>query len=194
LIDNYFSYMDVAPGMFIYIRVTAVLIVPVLFHRPTFNREYEKFWQRPGETPLMWIGLLFGFLGTAIHFGSSRQRYDSGQTFHSGTALPNPLVGFYREKIVQCLVQANYPKCPPYTLETMMSYLVMEYWRFPNAQFGSWVIVGMIVRTAFRMGYHRDPSRFPNISPFKAEMRRRLWTMIVQLDLMSSAQMGLPST
>jgi hypothetical protein len=55
-----------------------------------------------------------------------------------------------------------------------------------------YLLVGMIVRVAFRMGYHRDPSRFPNISLFKAEMRRRLWVWVVQLDLLSSSQAGLP--
>jgi hypothetical protein len=55
-----------------------------------------------------------------------------------------------------------------------------------------WVLVGMIVRMAFRMGYHRDPSRFANISPFEGELRRRAWLVILSVDLVSSAQVGLP--
>lgn len=42
------------------------------------------------------------------------------------------------------------------------------------------------------MGYHRDPSRFANISPFEAELRRRAWLVVLSIDLVSSAQVGLP--
>lgn len=42
------------------------------------------------------------------------------------------------------------------------------------------------------MGYHRDPSRFSNISPFEAELRRRAWLVVLSIDLVSSAQVGLP--
>jgi hypothetical protein len=50
----------------------------------------------------------------------------------------------------------------------------------------------MIVRLCFRMGYHRDPSRFPNISPYRGELRRRKWLVVMSLDLITSAQAGLP--
>lgn len=43
-----------------------------------------------------------------------------------------------------------------------------------------------------RMGYHRDPKMFPNISPFHAEMRRRVWTYVRLSDLLLSFQVGLP--
>src|SRR5436190_17521893 len=42
------------------------------------------------------------------------------------------------------------------------------------------------------MGYHRDPKNFPAISPFKAEMRRRVWSFIRQADIMFSFQLALP--
>jgi len=48
------------------------------------------------------------------------------------------------------------------------------------------------VRLVLRMGYHRDASHFPRLSPFHAEMRRRAWALIIQLDVSSSAQVGLP--
>jgi hypothetical protein len=42
------------------------------------------------------------------------------------------------------------------------------------------------------MGYHREPSNFPRISLFQAEMRRRMWVVISRLDVVGSAQIGLP--
>jgi len=44
-----------------------------------------------------------------------------------------------------------------------------------------------------KMGMHRDPSHYPNISAFDGEMRRRLWQTLFQLDILVSFQMGLPS-
>jgi hypothetical protein len=67
-----------------------------------------------------------------------------------------------------------------------------QYLRSADTQFSVYVLVGMLLRISFRMGYHRDPSRFPNISPFKGEMRRRQWLVIMSLDLVTSAQVGLP--
>ncbi|KAM3428149.1 hypothetical protein NHJ13734_008716 [Beauveria thailandica] len=52
--------------------------------------------------------------------------------------------------------------------------------------------VGNIVQIAMHMGYHRDASHFPSISPFAGEMRRRAWAMILQLDISVSTQLGLP--
>ncbi|RMJ22730.1 fungal specific transcription factor [Aspergillus sp. HF37] len=51
----------------------------------------------------------------------------------------------------------------------------------------------MLVQLALSQGYHRDPQNFSNtISPFAGEMRRRVWTVIVQLELRLSSQMALP--
>ena len=57
-----------------------------------------------------------------------------------------------------------------------------------------WVLFGLIVRQALRMGYHRDPDHLPNITVFEGEMRRRCWAVLHQIDLLNSYQMGLPSS
>lgn len=164
----------------------------MLLHRPTFLREYDQFWENPAQTPIMWIGLLYGVFSIACRFQSILEEQNYPVPDPTEITFSSAKMDVYREKVVQCLILANYAKCPPYTIETFLSYFVLEYLRSRDTQFGTWIIVGMLVRTAFRMGYHREPSRFPNVSPFKAEMRRRIWAMIVQLDLMSSVQIGLP--
>ena len=55
-----------------------------------------------------------------------------------------------------------------------------------------WVLFGVIMRQALRMGYHRDPGRLQNVTIFEGEMRRRCWAIMRQLDLLNSYQMGLP--
>lgn len=43
------------------------------------------------------------------------------------------------------------------------------------------------------MGLHRDPSKLANISPYEGEMRRRIWNLAMQIELLASFHMGLPS-
>lgn len=76
-------------------------------------------------------------------------------------------------------------------IETLLLHLLGEYSRGTEAN--TWVMGGMIVRLALRMGYHRDPKHYPNITPFQGELRRRVWAMLRMLDALLSFQTGLPS-
>jgi hypothetical protein len=152
--------------------------------------QYRNFWNRPFETPTMWIGLLYAILAIGARFQASRSE-DHG-TALQGDSMHSAHLSFYREKCVQALILANYTKCPPFTIETCILYIGSELVRSSDAQFSICVLVGMIVRMGFRMGYHRDPSRFANISPFRGELRRRSWLVLLSLDLISSSQIGLP--
>ncbi|KAK9233794.1 fungal-specific transcription factor domain-containing protein [Lipomyces kononenkoae] len=177
LMAEYFNSMHIAPGSlsFLYSMVL----------RSTDLTKYDAFWDHPLDTPVIWIGLLLAVLclATLHHRQSDYPQFDSDSP---------DVVQIYREKIIQCLVLGRYTKCPPYTLETLLLYLHIEVIKSDDAQIENWIIVGVIVRLALRMGYHRDPSHFPSISPFHAEMRRRTWAYIFQLDVLASAQFGLP--
>lgn len=105
---------------------------------------------------------------------------------------PQDLILAYREKIVQCLVLGKYTKSVPYTIETLLLYFAIEHFQCKDTEIGTWILLGIIIRIAMRMGYHRDPSHSPRISPFHGEMRRRAWAMISHLDLIISSQIGLP--
>jgi hypothetical protein len=145
--------------------------------------QYEQFWEQPLETPLPWIALLFAVMCLAQSY-----QYQPGGV----SSDPKPLIEGYREKVIQCLVQSKYTKCAPYTIETLVLLLHVEYIRNQDTQIETWILLGVIIRLALRMGYHRDPSHFPHISPFHGEMRRRVWAIIFQLDILSSTQVGLP--
>ncbi|KAF2809441.1 uncharacterized protein BDZ99DRAFT_531755 [Mytilinidion resinicola] len=55
-----------------------------------------------------------------------------------------------------------------------------------------WSSTGALVRSGMCMGLHVDPSKVRDISPFYAEMRRRLWATIVEMDLQASINAGMP--
>ncbi|KAI1748286.1 fungal-specific transcription factor domain-containing protein [Xylaria castorea] len=56
----------------------------------------------------------------------------------------------------------------------------------------SWVAMGVLVRTAVQLGLHRDPKHFPQISVFEAEMRRRIWATVLELNAQASLDSGTP--
>lgn len=103
--------------------------------------------------------------------------------------LPQPK---FLQRTVQCLVLGDYSRGGPDVIEALMHYLVVEFVRRPDAEVGNWMLSGMIIRLALRMGYHREPSRFPGITPFQCEIRRRVWCFLYVIDTISSIQMGMP--
>lgn len=141
----------------------------------------------------MWLGLLFSMmcLATQVQQFSADEPEGIHQHFQL-SQHPQNLLQIYREKIVQCLVLGKYTKSVPYTIETLLLYFAVEHFQCKDTEIGTWILLGIIVRIAMRMGYHRDPSNSPRISPVQGEMRRRAWTMIVQLDMIISSQIGLP--
>ncbi|KAE8449401.1 hypothetical protein EG329_008302 [Mollisiaceae sp. DMI_Dod_QoI] len=175
LISRWFRTMDMAP---------------MIIHTPTFMKEYDQMFKEPNETPLVWIGLLFSILGLASYFYAV-----SGEGLHT---MPEPFTSMwemsshFRDRTAQCLVEVNYLRPRRYTVDTLCFYHVLEMLHTRDSEFGAYVVLGIIVRVAMRLGYHRDASHYPSISPFDGEMRRRVWSMIFQLDLMTSAQAGLP--
>jgi hypothetical protein len=100
----------------------------------------------------------------------------------------------FRKRTVQCLVQSNYITPGRYKVEALFLYTMGEFLRSCDAQAGVSFMLGLTIRLAMRMGYHRDPRNFPNISAFEGEMRRRIWAVMSQLDTLISFQVGLPRT
>ena len=101
-------------------------------------------------------------------------------------------VNLYREKIVQSLILGEYTKSAPSVLETMIHYVYIEFAIRADADKDVWFLLALEVNLAMRMGFHRDPSHFPGISPLKSEMRRRVWATVLQADILISGQMGMP--
>ncbi|KAF1964283.1 hypothetical protein BU23DRAFT_604894 [Bimuria novae-zelandiae CBS 107.79] len=92
------------------------------------------------------------------------------------------------------ILLGNYMKGTPHTIEALLTFLQTEYVLGEDAQQGTWQLIGTIICVALKMGYHRDGSHFPDVSPFEAEMRRRTWYILIQFDIASASQLGLPRT
>jgi hypothetical protein len=159
-----------------------------ILHGPTFQTQYNKHWEDPAQTELVWIAMLFAMMRLAML--SYYREGDEPPEFR-GKAMD--MAGSFRNSVAQCLTLADYTKPHPFLIEALVFHLHADYTQTWEADISVWVLTGVIARLAMRMGYHRDSKMFPNITPFQGEMRRRVWSFVATADLLFSFQVGMPS-
>lgn len=159
-----------------------------IVHPVQFQREYEQFWNDPSKASILWIGLLFTILGLTM---TLRQiiAMPMPTDANGQTILPQSL----RVRTTQCLVLGKYSTAKAYGLEILVLHLQSTFIGLIDSNINIWFSMGIGIRLALRMGYHRDPKHYPLLSAFEGEMRRRIWSKINQIDTMMSFQLGLPS-
>ena len=179
--------VDVLVGTYFAAKYTAI---PFL-HVRQFQREYEAFWANPRSTSFLWISILFAILATSAIIlranGSERTRTLKDPD------LPSP--AFYNAKGAQCLVAGQYLENKKYAIEALLLHAHTSHVASRECDSVLWAIFGLATRLAQRSGYHRDPSallRQGRITPFEAEMRRRVWFFVEAFDLLLSFQLGMP--
>lgn len=99
----------------------------------------------------------------------------------------------YRAAAGWALVYGRYTQAGIDTIPPLLLFVESEMSINTSSQVGCYVLLGVCVRLMLKVGLHRDPSKLPNISPFDAEMRRRMWSLAVTVDLLVSFHVGLPS-
>lgn len=162
------------------------MVIPFL-HTGQFQRQYEQFWQNQSSAPPMWVSILFSI----ICFSNIIRKATGGDTESSSSE--NPTGDQYLAASAQCLVLGDYTKPQPHLLEALAIHIQCKYTLSldPNREIG--LILSILARQAYTMGYHRDPSKFPGqFTPFEGEQRRRCWSAFKQFDVMTSFQLGIP--
>ncbi|PSR85545.1 fungal-specific transcription factor domain-domain-containing protein [Coniella lustricola] len=153
-------------------------------HVPSFRAEYEVFWQKR-QVSDAFLPRLMCMLSLGARFETEKQglSHDRADGIHAPTAcaLARAWLDSLRGKQ---LVDMDTLQCETLLLHArrMMSSQHQE----------SWTQLGFIVRMAMTMGLHRDPDEFPQIKPFYAELRRRLWYTIMDMDLHVALACNLP--
>ncbi|CAH0050414.1 unnamed protein product [Clonostachys solani] len=159
-----------------------------ILHSPSFLREYQKFWEAPSETPIAWIGLLYTIICLSVIASKDNNEIrDKAEDEQLRLQIDS-----YHEKIVQCLILAEYTKTGPHILETMIHYAHIEFAIHPDANTDLWYLFGIVANMAMRMGLHRDPIHFKGITPLQAEMQRRIWSSLLMGNIIISGQVGMP--
>lgn len=133
----------------------------------------------------LWISLLF----SVLYIGSCFERAISAGVPDSVDAS---LQSQFLTRAAEALVTGGYQKARPYSVEAVISFAYCEFLQKEDPDADACMVMGIAARLALRMGYHRDPRRFPNLSPFEGELRRRVFFPVETFHLLLSFQAGLP--
>ncbi|KAK5996750.1 Transcription factor lepE-like protein [Cladobotryum mycophilum] len=152
-----------------------------ILHVPTFWDTYDKFWEDQETSPFDFRIKLVLILAVGTTFYPDRvehqrlRRLAQTWVYSAQWWLVGPT-----EKTT-------------YHLGGLQVACLLHLARQTNSlRTASWMTMGTVVRMAMFMGLHRDPDNFPALSPFEAEMRRRLWASVLELTILPALDSGVP--
>ncbi|ETS06666.1 C6 zinc finger protein [Trichoderma reesei RUT C-30] len=146
-------------------------------HIPTFRAEYERFWERShrsNESFAILLQLVMA-LGAALYDDVFSLRPMATQWIFEAQMwlmMPPEKKRMNFEGIqIQCLLLLAKSTC------NVGGDMV-------------WMMAGNLVRNAMFVGLHRDPQYLGDLTVYRAEMRRRLWATVLELNLQFSFEGG----
>ena len=148
-------------------------------HASHFRRLYQDFWRDPLKAPVLWISILFSICHVAQNTLSVGKENTNANNRYSMASA-------------HCLALGEYFRPKQFSVESLLLFVQADCLTGLSMSSDLGPIFGLLIRLATKMGYHRDPDIF-QLSAFQGEMRRRTWSLCMQMDLMLSFQMGLPS-
>jgi hypothetical protein len=148
---------------------------------PSFQREYLEYWDAPSAASTLFVLKLILIMSI-------------GTCFYQG-----PDAEFYHNLALQWIFAAQSWLSSPFEksrlhMSGVQIHCLLLIARLDNSVSGDliWISAGALLRIAFQMGYHRDPKHLPRMSQWHAEMRRRLWATIIELNTQSALDSGMP--
>jgi hypothetical protein len=151
-----------------------------VLHIPTFQSEYIQFWEQ-GTGGTVFILKLLLVMATGVCF------YQSSD------------FKYYRQQAIKWIYAAqSWLGSPSEKARLNMSglqiYCLLLIARQQNSVAGDlvWISTGALLRTAIQMGFHQDPKFLPKMPVLQAEMRRRLWATILELNIQFAFDSGMP--
>lgn len=151
-----------------------------ILHIPTFRRKYEELWV-PGKARD--ISFLIQ-LKLVLAIGAV--------TYDDQFSLRSSAIRW----VYEAQIWISGPKYKArLNIQAMQTNLLLL---FAQEQVGvsgdlPWVSAGALLRKAIYMGLHRDPSHLPQTTLFEAEMHRRIWNTILEVNVQSSLTSGGPA-
>ncbi|KAH7364917.1 fungal-specific transcription factor domain-containing protein [Rhexocercosporidium sp. MPI-PUGE-AT-0058] len=153
-----------------------------ILHIPSFQREYNQYWLNPAGTGSPFIIKLLLVMSIGAIF------------------YQEPDAARWRGQALQWLYAAQSWISTPFEkkrlhISGLQIHCLILIARLDNGVAGDlvWNSAGALVRMAFQMGYHRDPKFLPNMSPLHAELRRRLWASVLELNIQAALDSGMPA-
>lgn len=147
-------------------------------HAAHFRRLYISFWDDPFIVSPLWTSILFSILHVATE-----------TLFPASVSVRHRNVGSvkFSTASAHCLAIGEYFRPQRFAVEALLLYAQSICLTSVDISPDLGVLFGTLVRVATIMGYHRDPDSTRNdISAFDGEMRRRTWSLCMQLDMLVS--------
>ena len=158
-----------------------------VLHVPTFQRDYRQFWQTPHATKASWVAQLLAVLAVAAPLWAA-----DPVTVDPTLSRKRVMTWLH---VIDRYVRSRHLKAMRglIILRTQCLACMARHAMFVERELQC-SSTSELVRSAMSVGLHREPSQFARVSVFDAEMRRRLWASIVELDLQASLAHGLPTS
>jgi hypothetical protein len=154
--------------------------------------ELQDFWRDPGSVSDEWLAQLYLILSLSCysHPGSSLEDVDMGSATEKFEG-ENFMGETFMDAAESCYSTRSFMKRTKYTDIRVLCMIAIAkiIHLIPEADV-AWNFVGLIARIAMGMQLHRDPTSFPNMPPRDAEARKRIWTTVQMLDLLTSIDVG----
>ena len=166
-----------------YFRAKAV--AAPFIHSAHFGRQYQSFWSSQSNASPLWISILFSILDISTRTLSI-----------VSTAIPGADEDStqFVTAAAHCLVLGEYHRPQRLVVEALLLFAQAHCLCSLDVSPEIGVLFGLLIRLATSMGYHTEARGFRNNSSVLGnEMRRRTWSLCMQLDTPVSFQLGLPS-
>ncbi|KAH1293824.1 hypothetical protein KXX11_009057 [Aspergillus fumigatus] len=153
-----------------------------ILHLPTFLATLENGLRHPSGRSDSLEAIMFAFYLAVV---STLDEDECQDLFGVSEAV---IHSRYRLATRQALVNAGFLSTSnPLTLQAYVLFMMCVRKSYPCDTL--FVLSGVSIRLARKMGLHRDGSLL-GLSPFDAEMRRRLWWHLVHVDFLLADVMG----
>ncbi|KAK1711198.1 uncharacterized protein BDZ83DRAFT_122288 [Colletotrichum acutatum] len=157
-----------------------------LIHVPSTQRHLVQAMATPPSLPRDLEVLFFSIYACAV--GSMRPEECARLLGQSKMEL----LDRFSKTLRKGLYRARFLEKPTFVL---LQALVLQLVAIPDREsaHANWIMSGVCIRSAQRLGLHRDGSQL-GISPFQTELRRRVWWNIVLLDFRFAMASGFNPT
>ena len=155
-----------------------------ILHVPTFLKQYDAYWAGTEQVDMVFLAKLLALMAASSCFFGPTTRLNETDTLHSSASA---WIISVQSWIASSFVSSTI------NLDMLQIQCLLMIARQADATDGDlvWISSGSLMRSAMTMGLHRSPSYFGKMTPFWAEMRRRLWATILEFDLESSLDGGM---
>lgn len=151
-----------------------------IVHIPTFKDQYKSLWDTAGakrdRSFIVQLKLILALGAVSYDDNFTLRRQAVRWIYEAQTFLSEPI---FKPRLRIHILQAQI-------------LLVLAKELVDISGDSNWISAGSLIRTAITMGLHRDPLHLPKMEPLAVEMRRRLWSTILEISLQASMAKGCP--